>query len=215
MPARVMPGAGRSATGCRRTSAAKPRPRPSEDDVATMADDLRADLDQLFPQAPQRPRLRGLRHGQGPHESAPPSSTWLKVERPLREGAVATQIAALAHWVARQPRAGPPVIPSGHGPRGVPGPAAEAPGPLPDHPLDERGRPLLARAAMHSLGRAAFKSETAVIVGRRQHHRQRRAAPGGAIVREMSLIRPERTGRTTAVLSLSVGHVGADCVGAG
>src|ERR1700752_4950817 len=31
-------------------------------DVATVADDLGADLDQLLAQAGQRPRLRGLRH---------------------------------------------------------------------------------------------------------------------------------------------------------
>jgi hypothetical protein len=35
-----------------------------------MADDLRADLDQLLPQAGQRPRLRRLGHRQRPHEIA-------------------------------------------------------------------------------------------------------------------------------------------------
>ena len=35
-----------------------------------MADDLGADLDQLLAQAGQRPRLRGLRHRQRPHEVA-------------------------------------------------------------------------------------------------------------------------------------------------
>jgi hypothetical protein len=35
-----------------------------------VADDLRADLDQLLAQAGQRPRLRRLRHRQRPHEVA-------------------------------------------------------------------------------------------------------------------------------------------------
>jgi hypothetical protein len=38
--------------------------------VAAVADDLGADLDQLLPQAGQRPRLRRLRHGEGSHEIA-------------------------------------------------------------------------------------------------------------------------------------------------
>jgi hypothetical protein len=38
--------------------------------VCRLADDLRADLDQLFAQAGQRPRLRRLRHRQRPHEVA-------------------------------------------------------------------------------------------------------------------------------------------------
>ena len=41
-----------------------------ERDVATVADDLGADLDQLLAQAGQRPRLRRLRHRQRPHEIA-------------------------------------------------------------------------------------------------------------------------------------------------
>ena len=41
-----------------------------EGDVAAVANDLRADLDQLFAQAGQRPRLRGLRHRQGAQEVA-------------------------------------------------------------------------------------------------------------------------------------------------
>src|SRR5437870_12206949 len=41
-----------------------------ERDVATVADNLGADLDQLLAQAGQRPRLRGLRHRQRPHEVA-------------------------------------------------------------------------------------------------------------------------------------------------
>ena len=41
-----------------------------EGHVATVADDLRADLDQLFAQAGQRPRLRRLRHRQRAHEVA-------------------------------------------------------------------------------------------------------------------------------------------------
>ena len=35
-----------------------------------MADDLRADLDQLLAQTGQRPRLRGLRHRQRAHKVA-------------------------------------------------------------------------------------------------------------------------------------------------
>src|SRR3954452_17977429 len=41
-----------------------------ERDVATVADDLGADLDQLLAQAGQRPRLRRLRHRKRPHEIA-------------------------------------------------------------------------------------------------------------------------------------------------
>jgi hypothetical protein len=36
--------------------------------VAAVTDDLRTDLDQLVAQAGQRPRVRGLRHRQRPHE---------------------------------------------------------------------------------------------------------------------------------------------------
>ncbi len=39
-----------------------------EGDVAAMADDLRADLDQLLAPASQRPRLRRLAQRQRPHE---------------------------------------------------------------------------------------------------------------------------------------------------
>jgi len=39
-----------------------------ECDLAAMADDLRADLDQLLAQAGQRPRFRRLGHRQRPHE---------------------------------------------------------------------------------------------------------------------------------------------------
>jgi len=70
MPARAAPGAGRSATGF-------PEQLPPHGDlghleghVAAVTDDLGADLDQLLPQAGQRPRLRGLRHRQRPHEVA-------------------------------------------------------------------------------------------------------------------------------------------------
>ena len=41
-----------------------------ERNVAAVADDLRADLDQLFAQAGQRSRLRHLWHRQRPHEVA-------------------------------------------------------------------------------------------------------------------------------------------------
>ena len=41
-----------------------------ERDVAPVADDLGADLDQLLSQAGQRPRLRRLRHRQRAHEVA-------------------------------------------------------------------------------------------------------------------------------------------------
>jgi len=41
-----------------------------EGDVATVADDLRADLDQLLAGPGQRLRLRRLRHRQRPHEIA-------------------------------------------------------------------------------------------------------------------------------------------------
>ena len=41
-----------------------------EGDVAAMAHDLRADLDQLLAQAGQRPRLRRFWHRQGAHEIA-------------------------------------------------------------------------------------------------------------------------------------------------
>jgi hypothetical protein len=47
MLAQAVPATGRSATGFPGTSAATPRPGPSEHDVPTVAHNLRADLDQL------------------------------------------------------------------------------------------------------------------------------------------------------------------------
>jgi len=41
-----------------------------ESGVAAMADNLRADLDELLAQAGQRSRLRGFRHRQRPHKVA-------------------------------------------------------------------------------------------------------------------------------------------------
>jgi hypothetical protein len=41
-----------------------------EGDVAAMADDLRADLDQLLAQTGQRPRVSRPRHRQRPHKVA-------------------------------------------------------------------------------------------------------------------------------------------------
>jgi hypothetical protein len=41
-----------------------------EGDVAAVADDLDADLDQLLAQASQRPRFRRLGHRERPHEIA-------------------------------------------------------------------------------------------------------------------------------------------------
>jgi hypothetical protein len=61
MPTQVTPGAGRSATGFRRTSAAIPRPRHLECDLAAVAHDLRADLDQLLAHGGQRPASAALR----------------------------------------------------------------------------------------------------------------------------------------------------------
>src|ERR1700730_4527762 len=71
MLAPAVPAVGRSAAGCRTTSIAAPRGFGYlEPDVAAMASNFGADLDQLFPQAGQRPWLRPLGHRQCPHEIA-------------------------------------------------------------------------------------------------------------------------------------------------
>src|SRR6516164_2162257 len=70
MLARAVPAAGRSSTGCRRTSVATRGLGHLKGNVAAMADDLRTDLDQLLAQTGQRPPLRRLGHRQRPHEVA-------------------------------------------------------------------------------------------------------------------------------------------------
>ena len=68
LPARAADATGRSAPDVGEQLSRHRYLSHLERDVAPVADDLRADLDQLLAQTGQRPRLRGLRHRQRPHE---------------------------------------------------------------------------------------------------------------------------------------------------
>ena len=61
-----------------------------ESDIATMADDLGTDLDQLLPQRGQRPVLHLLRQSQRPHEVAQIVGQGVK----LKPNLVAAELAA-------------------------------------------------------------------------------------------------------------------------